>query len=829
MISLAQDLKYALRTLGRSPGFTAVALATLALGIGANSAIFSVVDAVLLRPLPYPRPEALVFAQTVEKSSGQAWGTSPPDFYAIRSENRTFERLAAFFARPRNLSGDTNPERVRTLIVSADFFATLGQEPALGRSLMPADEAWGTHRVALLADGLWRSRFGADPAILGKEIRLDSESHAVVGVLPPGFSFAGIDAQLYVPMSFEPGDNLNTRNNYFLGMVGRLKPGRSPEQALADADTIMGRIGRKHPENKGLGAKVIPLHEALVGGARPALLVLMSAVGFVLLIACANVANLLLARGVGRRREMSIRSALGGSRGRLLRQLLTEGVLLGVLGGVAGILLASWSLEGLRRAGDSVLPRAAEIRLDPAVLGFTLIVSALAGVLFGLAPAFQATRRRGGDLNQGSRSTLAGGRRGVRAALVVSEVALSLVLLIGAGLLIESLRRLMAVSPGFDPRHTITAEINLPRRGYVDTAKEREFSPDAYVRMTQFFDTVVARVRQLPGVRAAGVTSGLPLGGENWGKNLTFYDRPLPANVRDLPPIQYRVVAGDYFRAAGIRLLRGRPFTDRDALDAPPVVIVNQELARRDFKGKDPIGRVVSVNPPRDLVPAGTLPPSYQGPLKATIVGVADDVHYGSLDRAPLPLVYAPFAQGSEGQTTMFLVVRSDGDALGLAPAIREQIRQVDAYQPVVNVSTMESRRGDAVAEPRLVAALLMAFALLALLLALIGIYGVLSYSVSQGTREIGIRLAMGALRRDVVRLVLGQALRLTGLGVGIGLAGALALTRLMSGLLFGVSATDPLVFGAIAALLAAVALFASFLPARRATRVDPAVVLRSE
>jgi len=831
MTTLWFDLRYGFRTLAKAPGFTAAAVLTLALGIGANTAVFAVVDAVLLRSLPYRDPGALVLAQTVQTEPRQPWGTAPPDFYALRERNRTLNGLASFYVRPENLTDGEEPERVPAMVVSSNFLGVLGRAPRVGRGLTAADEQWGAHRVAILADGLWKRRFGGDPAVIGRTIFLDSLPYSVVGVLPPGFSFGSAGAQVFLPMAFAPGDNLNTHNNYFLTMVGRVKRAVTRERALNDLNRIMAEIEREHPENKGLAADLTPLREAIVQGARPAILVLMGAVGFVLLIACANLANLLLARAVGRRREVAIRVALGAGRRRLVRQFLTEGALLAGLGGCSGVLLAGLSLGSLRLLSPGVLPRGDEVRLDPSVLAFAFGLTAFTGILFALAPAIHGARVNINDvLNERAGPTGgAGGRRHLRSALVVAEIALSLVLLVGAGLMLKSVVRLLQVDGGFDPRGVLTAEINLPRLKYIDERLERSFQPEASARAAQFFDALIGRVSALPGVQAVGATSNLPLAGENWGKTVTFYDRPLPSNVRDLPPIQYRVVAGDYFRAAGIRVLRGRALTGHDTLRAPLVAIVSREMARRYWSGQDPIGKMLSVNPPRELVPAGTLPPTYPGPEKYTVVGIAGDVRYGGLDRAPVPVVYVPYAQGAEGTTDMFLVVRAQADPLALVGAIRGQIGAVDRDQPVASVATMESRVANSVLQPRLVTLLLGAFAAVAALMAAVGIYGVVWSSVRQRAAEIGIRMALGAEPARVVAEVFAQGLRLTTAGIGIGLVAALAASRTLSRLLFGVGPADLPTYASVALILAGAALAASYLPARRAANVDPLTTLRAE
>ncbi|HEY6890731.1 MAG TPA: ABC transporter permease, partial [Solirubrobacter sp.] len=719
-----------------------------------------------------------------------------------------------------NVTGADDPQRVRAIVASSETLRVLGAAPALGRSFSLDDERWGSHRVALLGNGLWRSRFGADPGVIGRALTVDGQPYTVVGVLPPGFTWIGSETELLLPLSFAPGDNLNSHNNYFMGVVGRLREGVTVEQARADVAAVGRGIAEQFPESRGIAMDLLPLEDSVFGELRPAMAVLLGAVAFVLLIACANLANLLLVRATGRRREIAIRVALGASRGRILRQLLTESVLLAVLGGLAGLALAWWAADVVNALGYGVLPRMRPVRVDGSVMAFTLVVSLLTGVLFGIAPAVHGSAI---DLQESLNETspaAAPGRRRLTSALVVAEVALAVVLLAGAGLLMKSMYRLVHVDPGFDPQGVLTAEVSLPEHKYVDQRLAREFSPAATARASAFFEDLLAGVRAVPGVRAAGAISSLPLAGDNWGKRIVLWDRPLPGSADELPQIQNRVVAGDYFHALGIRV-RGRVFDERDALRAPPVAIVNEALARRDFPGEDPIGKEISTNAPRELAPVGTIPPDWR-PMRHTIVGVAADVRTAALDRPPVPLVYVPYAQAAEGNLTMFLVVRADRDPLALIGPVREQVRRIDPDQAVAAVSTFDARAARAVAQPRLQTALLACFAAAAVLLAAIGIYGVMAVAVVQRTREIGIRMALGAGHRDVLAMVVRQGLMVAGLGLAVGVAGALALTRLMRSLLFSVSATDPVVFFAIVALLAAIALLACYLPARRAARVDP-------
>ena len=825
---IGQDARHALRMMRRSPALTVVAMLVLALGIGANTVMFSVVNGLLLRPLPYPEPDRLQLVQTTDAQRDPV-RAAPPDFYAYRERNRAFESLAAVYSRPFDVTGGDDPERIRALIVSANFLATLRTPPRIGRDLLPGDERWGDHRVVILTEAFWRGRFAADPAIVGRTVNLSGETYTAVGVLPAGFSFLGLEAQALVPMAFPPGDNMNSHNNYFLDMIGRLRPDMTAAAALADLDGIHRGILAEYPQSPGRQMAVKPLQAAMVEDVRGGVLVLFGAVVFVLLIACADLANLLMARASARRREIALRIAIGASRKRVLGQLLTESVVLALCGSALALALAWVSVGLLNALPQSILPRAEDIRIDAVVLAYTALIALATGVLFGIAPAWRSIDVDPGDaLREGARTGADTRGHRLRAVLVAGEIAISLVLLAGAGLMIKSVRGVTRVQAGFDPRHVLTVQLSVPPRKYVDAELERRFSPLAYEKATRFFDAVVEQVRGVPGVTAVGAVNGLPLMGDVWGKNVTLYDRPIPATLRALPEIQYRVVAGDFFRALDVPILAGRAFADTDTASGARVAIVSREMVRRHWKDTDPIGKVLSVNPPVHLLPPGAVPPDWT-PTLYTVVGVAADVRYASMGAAPLPVVYVPFAQGAEGATTLYLVVRSEGDPLALAAGIRDRVRHVDRDIPTSAVRTMEDRVSAALAPPRLQAVVLGTFAGLALGLAGVGIYGVMSYSMRQRTREIGIRMAIGASSRSILGLFLKKGFAIVCAGIASGLVAAFALTRVLRALLFEVSPSDPRVFAGVTLLLAAVAITAAWIPAYRATRLQPLAALRED
>jgi putative ABC transport system permease protein len=836
---LGQDVRHGARMLRRNPGLAAIGVLTLALGIGANTAIFSVVSAVLLRPLPYPQADRLVLIWTTEPSRGAPISpTAAPDFREWRRQARGFAEMGAYALADLNLGGDAGgaagqePERVQAARVSASLFPTLGVRPARGRLFLPEEERFGSHREVLLSDGLWHRRFGGRPQMVGGSISLDGESYTVVGVMPQGMPFfdnvPAVD--LWVPLAFARDDNFNTRDNRFLTVVGRLGPGTRLEQAQSEISLIAGRIERQDIANAGYGALVMPLREQVVGRVRAVLLVLFGAVGCVLLIACANLANLLLARAAARARELAVRASLGASRRRLVRQLLVENLPLGLAGGAAGIALAWWAERLLvSLLLPASFPRFNAIAIDGRALAFTLAVSLLTIAAFGLAPALAAARQGLRDaLGEGGRAMSQGvRRRRLRGALVVAETALTLVLLLGAGLLARSFALLRRLDPGFSAARVLTVQVPLPESSYPLPTPGRP-SPD---RAMAFFDRLVERVRALPGVQAAGVGSQLPLGaGPGWGKYFYAVDRPLPASLAAVPVVLFKLADPGFLRALGYQPRAGRLFTAADGPRSLPVAIVNEAFARRYFPGEDPVGRRLVMDAPAHLLPPPWDPRAVPAPRR-TIVGVVADVKNARMGVEAQPEVYAPVAQnvGEGWINAMTLVVRAAGAPASLLPAVRAQVRALDAGQPVTAVATMEEHLQRWLSQPRFGMLLLSLFAGAALLLALVGVYGVVAYEARQRTHEIGIRTAIGARPGHILRLIVGDGLKLALLGAALGAAAALPLVRLLASQLYGVGRYDPVTFGVMPALLVAAAGLAAYLPARRATQVDPVTALRHE
>ena len=798
-----RDIKFGARVLAKSPAFAAVAVLVTALGVGANTAIFSVVNAVLLRPLPFPEADRLVFLEGVEPSKGiTASNMSVPDFADWQAQNQAFERMAGFVSGGALLVAGDEPERVRGTSVTADFFPLFRTNALRGRTLTPDDAQQKHEPAAVLSYGLWQRRFGGDPAVIGSRVMLSNESTTVVGVMPPGFDYP---ARTDVWLPFAPDPAAERRDNRYLEVVARLKPDVSLAEAQAQLDAINRRLALSYVEtNAGWGVRLTNLQESLVGSLRASLLVLLGAVAFVLLIACANVANLLLARATSRRKEIGVRAALGASRGRLMRQLLTESVLLSLAGGAAGLLVGVWLTDLLVAISPPDTPRFDEIRPDARVFAFTLGVTLVTGLLFGLAPALQASRADLTEaLKEGGRAGGAGaGRNRVRSLLVVSEIALSFMLLAGAGLLVRSFVRLRDVSPGFDPEGVLVMRLSLFSKKYPSGAPRAEF-----------FRQVVERVGALPGVESAGGVLSLPLGGDTFNVGRSFIREGRPATPEESANAGYLVATPGYFRTLRIPLVAGRTFDERDTDKSPMVVVVNETMARKFWPGESPVGRRITIW--RDEK------------FPREIVGVVGDTR-SSLETPAGPQMYVPYAQDATWGG-LSLVVRSNADPTSLAAAARAEIRALDKAVPLYNVRTMNEVLSISLARRRVPTLLVGAFALVALLLAVVGIYGVTSYYVTQRTHEIGVRLALGARGADVLRLVLGQSLRLTLGGLAVGLLGALALTRVLAGLLYDVKPTDPLTFAAGSVLLAAVATLACYLPARRATKIDPMIALRYE
>jgi putative ABC transport system permease protein len=804
---LRKDITYGVRMLIKSPGFTAVALLALTLGIGANTAIFSVVNSVLLRPLPYSDPGRLIqLWETSARKGRSGIPASYPNFADWRDQNQAFEQVVAYSDWTFNLTGTGEPERIRSAVISPAFFSILGIKPIRGRVLLSGEDRPGKDLVAVISESLWQRRFDSDPNIVGRSINLDDKSFTVVGVIARGVQapLQSDEIELWAPVSH--GFGFTNRYGHYLNVIARLKPDVTTQQAQTEMNTIASRLQQQYPEsNKELGVRVVSLGEQIVGNSRTSLLVMLGAVVFVLLIGAANVANMLLARAAARQKEMAIRTALGAGRWRIVRQLLTESMLLSLTSGILGFLVAIWGIDVLVALSPADLPRVKEVTIDLRVLGFTLAVSVLTGIIFGLLPALQASRPNLNErLKAGGRSATSGiNRQRLRGFLVIAEIALSLVLLIGAGLLVRSFQRLQAVNPGFNPRNVLTMQLDLSGAKYKTGAQ-----------VIAFHNQLLERLKQLPDVQHASTRSFVPIAVDASFAYLRFNLEGRQEDASDPPVAFYNGVSPDYFETMMIPMLKGRGFSDRDVRGSQNVAIVNGTLARRYF-AEDAIGKRISLedNPKEgDWV---------------TIVGVVGDTKPRELRSEPVAELYMPYAQQPE--PGMSLMIRYRDTATGVAAAVRNEVLALDKDQPVYSIRTLDSVLSESVAGPRFRTLLLGVFAGMALILAGVGIYGVISYAVSQRTQEIGIRMALGARATDVLKLVLKGGMMLALIGVAIGLVGAFALTRLLTTLLFGVTPTDAATFATVSVGLIVVALFACYIPARRATKVDPLVALRYE
>jgi putative ABC transport system permease protein len=821
MKGLFQDLRYGARMLLKNPGITSVVILALALGIGANTAIFSVVNAVLLRPLPYTESDRLVFISESSKSMDEI-SVSYPNFSDWRAQNRVFEYIGVSNRNSYNLVGSGEPERILTAQASADLFSALRVQPAIGRLFTNDEDKPGANPVVVLSYGLWQRRFGGQPGIVNQQLTFNNKSFTVIGVMPEGFQYPS-RVEMWVPVGQLAGDvNWQQRGNHpRLYGVARLKPGVTLEQARADMSTIAANLEKQYPDsNAGNGVILKPMLEVFVGDVRTTLWVLFAAVGFVLLIACANIANLLLARAGARQKEMAIRAAMGAGRWRIARQLLTESILLALIGGTLGLLIARWGIELILYISPNAIPRSREISIDWRVLAFTLGIAFVTGILFGLVPALQVSIV---DVHETLKETGRGvsRRHWLRSSLVVVEVATTLILLIGAGLMIRSFARLQSVNPGFSYEHLTSFTVSIPQKKY--PAEEQR---------GQFFNRLLENIRGLPGVEAVAAASGLPLGNNGWQTSFIVDGKPIPP--RDQTPLMEAcLVTPDYFSTMNIPLLRGRYFNDRDdrswiagrdlsklnegerGIAGVDVIVIDEEFARRYWPGEDAVGKRVRL---------GNRP---EAPL-LTVVGVVGRVMMEGLSQDS-KRVQGYFSYAQMPGSSMAVIAKGASDPNQLVASMREQVRSVDPDQPIYNVRTMNEIRSESVAPERLNLTLLTIFAGIALMLAIVGIYGVMSYSVTQRTHEIGIRMAIGARPRDVFKMVIGQGMMLALIGVAFGLVGAFGLTRLMASMLFGVEPTDPATFAVIAILLTLVALLACYLPSRRATKVDPVVSLRYE
>ncbi len=804
METFLHDALYAVRMLRKNLGFTVVALMALALGIGANTAVFSVVNAVLIRPLPYEDPDRLmmVFESNPQKGWKQ-FVASPANFLDWREQNQVFEQIAATSRASFNLTGEGEPERIPGSSVSGNLFDLLGVKPALGRAFSTEDDRDTSPPVVILSHGLWQRRFGSDANIIGRTLTLNGKSSTVIGVMPAGIQYPG-QSEMWSPLALSASDAA-ARGAHYLLVISRLKKGVSLEQAQNEMSVIASRLEQQYPAtNSGWGVNMNSLSDRVIGDMGPSLLMLFGAVSLVLLIACANLANLLLVRGVARQKEIAVRSAIGASRSRIIRQLLTESVLLALVGGTLGLLLAFWGVRALVAINPSGVPRSQEIGIDATVLVFALAISFLTGIIFGLIPALQASKPNLNEmLKEGRSSTGSLRRQRARGFLVVSEVALSLMLLIGAGLLLKSFLRLQNENPGYDSRNALTMTLSLPGSKYKENHKR-----------TAFFDQVLDRFNSMPGVESAAASTSIPFAGDfKWGFEIT--GRP-PMAPSDVPSANYYAVTSDYFRAMKISLTKGRFFNEKDAPGSPRVAIINETMARRYFPDEDPIGKHINItNGP---------------PAPREIVGIVGNVMLSGFNIETPAQMYEPYQQNPA--SSMVMVVRTTGDPMEIASSIRSQVMAVDSEQPVSNVKTLSQVVSDSIADRTFTVSLFGSFALLALVLAVVGVYGVMAFSVTQRIHEIGIRMALGAGRGEVLRLMMRQGMKPVAAGIAIGAAGAFALAKILSSfseLLHKVSVTDPVVFVFIPLLLGAVASLACAIPARRASKTDPMTALHYE
>jgi putative ABC transport system permease protein len=795
-----QDVRYGLRSFLKKPGFTLTAVIALALGIGANTAIFSVIDAVLLRSLEYRDPDRITIVWERSLKGGRSQNfVSPANFLDWKKQSSSFEQFAASWDTRANLASGGEPEEIQVQRVSADFFSVLGVAPEFGRSFVREEEAPGTESVVILGHDLWQRRFAGNPSIVGQTVTMSGKNWTVIGVMPPGFHFLNPQVKAWMPLQFEPGTEWR-KSGRFLRSVARLKQGVTLQQAQAELDGIAKQLESAYPDyNQGWGVNLLPIHEQVVGDVRPVLLVLLAAVAFVLLIACANVANLLLSRAASRQKELALRAALGADRIRLIRQMLTESLLLALIGGAVGVLLAYWGIQLLVAFAPDNIPRLHEITIDPRVLGFTFGVSLLTGLAFGLVPALQSSRPDLNDaLKEGARGSTSR-HRVVRNLFVVAEMALALVLLVGAGLMLRSFSQLLQVKTGFDTDNVLTMRVQLPSAKYGEPQQRAEF-----------FKRAQERLATLPGVKSIGAISYLPLTGVATSTIFNLASQPLPPS--ESPNTELRPITPGYFTAMGIPLLKGRAFDERDGANSR-VVIINETLARKFFPGQDPIGQQLVV--------------MWRPQFADEIIGVVGDIKETALAQESNPAIYWPHPR--EPYPFMNFVIRAAIDPAALSAAVAREIHALDPDQPVADIRTLDEVVAKSIARPRFNALLLAIFAGVALVLASVGIYGVMNYSATQRTQEIGIRMALGAKRGDILRLVVGHGMKLTFIGIAIGLVASLALTRVISNFLFGITATDLPTFVAVSGVLSFVALLANYIPARRATRVNPVVALRYE